>query len=115
MAYFLKQTPNGNRIYLSIVDSHYSGTKKGTAHSIYKSLRSVEYWKENGIDDPIAHFQKEVDRLNEEREKDKIKEIEELSPERYLGYFVAKAILDKLKIGRYVNYFDLATDFDFKL
>lgn len=115
MAYFLKQTPNGNRIYLSIVDSHYSGTKKGTAHSIYKSLRSVEYWKENGIDDPIAHFQKEVDRLNEEREKDKIKEIEELSPERYLGYFVAKAILDKLKIGKYVNYFDLATGFDFKL
>ena len=60
MAYFLKQTPNGNRTYLSIVNSHYSKTKKGTAHSIYKSLRSVEYWKENGIEDPIAHFQKEV-------------------------------------------------------
>ena len=74
MAYFLKQTPNGNRTDLSIVNSHYSKTKKGTAHSIYKSLRSVEYWKENGIEDPIAHFQKEVDRLNEEREKDKIRD-----------------------------------------
>ena len=115
MSYFLKQTPGKNRTYLSIVDSHYSSTKKDTAHSIYKSLRSIEYWKSQGIEDPVAHFQKEVDKLNEEREKGKIIEITELSPQRYLGYFPAKAILDKLDIKKYVNFFNLTTDFSFNL
>lgn len=115
MSYFLKQTPGKNRTYLSIVDSHYSSTKKDTAHSIYKSLRSIEYWKSQGIEDPVAHFQKEVDKLNKEREKDKITEITELSPQRYLGYFPAKAILDKLDIKKYVNFFNLTTDFSFNL
>ena len=115
MAYFLKQTPNGKRVYLSIVDSHYSNTKKGTAHRVYKSLRSIEYWKEKGIEDPIAHFQKEVDELNAEKEKEKVKEISDMSPQRYLGYFLAKAILDKLDICKYVRFFNMTGDFDFDL
>ena len=115
MAYFLKQTPNGKRVYLSIVDSHYSNTKKGTAHRVYKSLRSIEYWKEKGIEDPIAHFQKEVDELNAEKEKTKVKEISDMSPQRYLGYFLAKAILDKLDICKYVRFFNMTSDFDFDL
>ena len=115
MAYFLKQTPNGKRVYLSIVDSHYSNTKKGTAHRVYKSLRSIEYWKEKGIEDPIAHFQKEVDELNAKKEKEKVKEISDMSPQRYLGYFLAKAILDKLDICKYVRFFNMTGDFDFDL
>jgi len=34
--------------------------KKGTAHRTYKSLGSVETWKEKGMEDPVSHFQEEV-------------------------------------------------------
>lgn len=115
MAYFLKKTKIQNRTYLSIVNSHYSNDKKGTAHSIYKSLRSIEYWKDNGIKDPIAHFQKEVDKLNKQKKNDEVKEIDDRSPQRYLGHFLAKAVLDKLKIKTYIDYFKFSTNFDFDL
>ena len=61
MAFYLKKTRLKGRTYLSIDESFYSHDKKGTAHKCYKSLGSVETWKEKGIDDPISHFQKEVD------------------------------------------------------
>lgn len=66
MAYFLKKAKLKGRTYLSIVESYYSHEKRGAAHRTYKSLSSVETWKAKGIDDPVAHFQKEVDKLNEE-------------------------------------------------
>ena len=64
MAFFLKKSTLNGRTYLSIVESYYSPQKHGGAHRTYKSLASVETWKAKGIDDPIAHFQKEVDKLN---------------------------------------------------
>ena len=63
MAYFLKQSKLKGRTYLSIVESFYHPEKKGTAHRTLKSLASVESWIEQGIEDPVAHFQKEVDEL----------------------------------------------------
>lgn len=115
MAYFLKQTKLKGRTYLSIVDSFYSHQKKGTAHKVYKSLSSVETWKEKGLDDPVAYFQKEVDLLNAQREKEKTEEISDRSPKRYLGYFMARSIMDQMKIRKDVDYFRLVTDFDFDL
>ena len=64
MAYYLKKTKLKGRTYLSIDESFYSHEKKGTAHKCFKSLGSVETHLDNGIVDPIAHFQKEVDALN---------------------------------------------------
>lgn len=65
MAFYLKKTKLKGRTYLSIDESFYSHEKKGTAHKCYKSLGSVETWKKKGIEDPISHFQKEVDALNQ--------------------------------------------------
>ena len=64
MAYFLKKTKLKNRTYLAIYESFYSHEKKGTAHRCFKSLGSIETHKENGIEDPVLYFQKEVDSLN---------------------------------------------------
>jgi hypothetical protein len=64
MSYYLKKTKLKGRTYLSINESFYSHEKKGTAHKVYKSLGSVETHLKNGIEDPVAHFQEEVDELN---------------------------------------------------
>ena len=95
MAFYLKKTRLKGRTYLSIDESFYSHDKKGTAHKCYKSLGSVETWKEKGIDDPISHFQKEVDALNQEKADSGTRKISDVSPVRYLGYFPLKSILEK--------------------
>lgn len=115
MAYFLKKTKLKSRTYLAIYESFYSHEKKGTAHKCYKSLGSVESLTENGMDNPIAHFQNEVDKLNKLKSDEGIRKISDLSPILYLGYFPLKIILDKLTIKKYVDYFKLTNDFEFNL
>lgn len=115
MAYFLKKTTLKGRTYLSICESFYQASKKGTAHKTYKSLGSVETWKEKGISDPISYFQQEVDSLNQQRKAEGVRLISDVSPNRFLGYFPLKSIMDKLRIKHYVDYFKLTNDFEFDL
>lgn len=115
MAFFLKKSTLNGRTYLSICESFYSHSKKGTAHKTFKSLGSVETNIANGIPDPIDYFQKEVDRLNNEKSSKKDKLICEVSPLRYLGYFPLSSILDNLGIKKYINFFKLSTNYNFDL
>lgn len=115
MAYFLKKTTLKGRTYLSICESFYHPGKKETAHKTYKSLKSVETWKEKGIEDPISYFQKKVDALNREKAAAGVRKISDKSPNLYLGYFPFKSILDKLQIKKYVDYFKLTNDFEYDL
>lgn len=115
MAYFLKKTRLKGRTYLSIVESFYDSNKKGTAHKIYKSLSSVETLMKNGMEDPIAYYQAEVDKLNKERELKQVELISKESPIRYLGYFLAKAVLDKLDVQKVFSLFNMNTHFEFDL
>lgn len=115
MAYFLKKTKLKGRTYLAIYESFYNHDKKGTAHKCYKSLGSIETHIANGIADPVAHFQREVDELNRLREENGVKKITDQSPLIYMGYFPLKCIMDKLQIKKYVDYFKLANDFEYDL
>lgn len=115
MAYYLKKTKLKGRTYLSIDESFYSHDKKGTAHRCFKSLGSIETLEANGMDDPIAYYQKEVDELNKKRKDDGVRKISDKSPLLYLGYFPLKSIMDKLKIKKYVDFFKLTTNFKFDL
>ena len=115
MAFYLKKTKLKGRTYLSIDESFYSSEKKGTAHRCYKSLGSVETWMEKGLADPVAHFQLEVDALNQERADEGVRKISDTSQILYLGYFPLKSILDKLHVKKYVDYFKLTNDFQFDL
>lgn len=63
----LKKTPNRNgRIRLSIVDTYYDKQRKSTRQ---KTIESIGYLDdlEKLYDDPIAHFQKRVEELREEK------------------------------------------------
>src|SRR5690554_188099 len=115
MAYFLKQTKQKNRTYLAIYESFYSHEKKGTAHKCFKSLGSIETHVQNGMADPVAHFQREVDALNRDRSKQGVRKISDTSPVLYLGHFLLKSVMDKLKIKKYVDLFKLANNFDYDL
>ena len=115
MAYFLKQSHLKGRTYLSIVESFYSPEKHGSAHRTYKSLASVETWKKKGIDDPIAHFQKEVDELNAAHKIKKELQISDESPEVYLGYFPYASLLKCMDIKKYVDYLNNSNSFTFDL
>ena len=115
MAYFLKKTHRNGRTYLSIVESYYSPQKRCGAHRTFKSLASVESWKAKGIDDPIAHFQKEVNALNDEISNSQALKISESSPELYLGYFPFVSLLNKMNIKKFVDYFNISNSFEFDL
>lgn len=115
MAYYLKKTKLKGRTYLSIDESFYSHEKKGTAHKVYKSLGSVETHLKNGIEDPIAHFQKEVDKLNKEKKQKGIPKISDKPPYLYLGYFPLKIILDKLKVKNIIDILSSANEFQYDL
>ena len=115
MAYYLKKTKLKGRTYLSIDESFYNHEKKGTSHRCYQSLGSVETWQSKGMADPIAHFQKEVDALNRQHSKSSVRKISDHSPLLSLGYFPLKAILTRLQVKKYVDYFKLTTDFQFDL
>ena len=115
MAYYLKKTKLKGRTYLSIDESFYNHEKKGTSHRCYQSLGSVETWQSKGMADPIAHFQKEVDALNQKHSQSSVRKISDHSPLLSLGYFPLKAILTKLQVKKYVDYFKLTTDFQFDL
>ncbi|MDR3185282.1 MAG: IS1634 family transposase, partial [Christensenellaceae bacterium] len=115
MAYFLKKSKQNGKLYLAICESFYEPEKKATAHKCYKSLGNTDSLIKNGISDPIAHFQKEVDKLNSERRLAKVEQVSNESPLQYLGYFPFVAILEKLNVKKYIDFFKLTTDFQFDL
>jgi len=115
MAYFLKKTVTKNRTYLAIYESFYDPKKKGTAHKSYRSLGSLETLIEQGMADPIAHYQAEVDALNAARKEEGVRLISEVSPMKHLGYFPLQSILRQLNIENYIDLYQYTTNFDFDL
>lgn len=64
---YLKKTPNTHgRIRLSIVDNYYDRVKKCSRQKTIESIGFLDELQKI-YEDPIAHFQKRVDQLNEEK------------------------------------------------
>ena len=119
MAYFLKKTNNKKGTYLQIYESYYDPERKGGAHRSYKPIGYVHELVDSGIDDPISHFQVEVDELNrihnEKKKEEKTKTISDESPEKFLGYFPLKNINDSLRTKQYIDIMQTATDYRFNV
>lgn len=119
MAYFLKKTKNKKGIYLQIYESYYDPERKGGAHRSYKPIGYVHELQANGIEDPIAVFGEEVQKLNQEYKKkkqaEKERKISEESPEKLLGYFPLKNLNDSLGCKKYIDLMQTATHFRFDI
>ena len=107
MSYFLKKTtPTKKGVYLQIYENNYiSGVGKRN-----KSYRKIGYVCDliaSGITDPIAFYQKEVDELNYKLKQDKEKQISNVLPISNVGYFLVKAMFDKLEIDPLINLLSL--------
>lgn len=119
MAYFFKKTKNKKGIYLQIYESYYDPERKGGAHRSYKPIGYVHELQANGMEDPIAVFGEEVQKLNQEYKKkkqaEKERKISEESPERLLGYFPLKNLNDSLGCKKYIDLMQSATHFRFNI
>ena len=119
MAFFLKKSKLKKGVYLQIYESFYDPVRKATAHKSHRAVGYVHELIQAGIEDPIAHFQREVDLLNKQRRDKKVKErarqISESSPERFLGYFPLKNINDALGVKNDLDWLQLSTSFRFNI
>jgi transposase len=119
MSYFLKKTNNKKGTYLQIYESFYDPERKGGAHRSYKPIGYVHELQQNGIDDPIAFYSEEVQKLNQEhkikKQKEKERLIAEESPEKLLGYFPLKNLNDSIGCKKYFDLMQTATDFRFNI
>ena len=119
MAYFLKKSNYKKGTYLQIYESFYDPERKGGAHRSYKALGYVHELQAKGIVDPIAFYQEEVIKLNQElntaKNANKNRQISDDSPEKLIGYFPLKNINDRLSVKKYIDLMQTATDFRFNV
>lgn len=119
MAYFLKKTNNKKGTYLQIYESYYDSERKTGAHRSYKPIGYVHQLQTEGIDDQIAFYKDEVQKLNQELRKkkqdEKARKISEESPEKLLGYFPLKNLCDSLRCKNYIDLMQTATSFRFNV
>ncbi len=119
MAYFLKKSNLKKGTYLQIYESFYDPQRKGSAHRSYKALGYVNELIANGIEDPISFYKEEVNKLNQqladERNKAKARQIDDETPEKFLGYFPVKSIHEGLGVKKYLDLMQTATDFQFNV
>ena len=100
MSYFLKQTKNKKGTYLQIYEGYYSVEKKNSAHRSYKSIGYLHDLIQSGLKDPISHYKAIVEQMNNEeknKKKTQTEEINSITPEKNLGYFLLNSISNSLK------------------
>ena len=116
MAYFLKKSNLKKGLYLQIYESFYNPEKKQTSHRAHKTLGYASRLMDEGIADPVVHFSLVVEQMNADAkaEKTQVRLIEN-SPEKYVGYFLAKASFDALRVERYMNFLQLHRGFKFSI
>lgn len=118
MAYFLKKSNLKKGLYLQIYESFYNHDKKQTSHRSYKALGYVNDLTSSGIEDPISYYSEVIHGMNEQlnlsKQKDREKQIS-ASPERHVGYFLLKAVLDSLHVSNYLDFLQIPRNFQFRI
>lgn len=120
MSYYLKKTNLKKGLYLQIYEGHHDPIKGYTVSKSIKKIGYLNHLIEQGIEDPISYFQLEVDKLNRNDKLNKLKNknskmIGERTPERNIGYFLLKNIMEDLGIKPYLDMFQKVRAFKFDL
>ena len=103
---FLKKTPKAKGTYLAITESYYDKEKKTTRQKTVMGLGYVEELRKE-YPDPVRHFEKVVEDMNQERESRKNSVVyvdltASLSPAEHslknVGYGILKHIYKELQL-----------------
>lgn len=108
MAYYLRKTKRPKGIYLQIYNSYRDVEKKQPRSCHIRTLGYVNSLQSLGIDDPISFYEAAVKTMNdkhknERQSKDEL--IQTKSPVKLIGFFVAAALFEKLKVRRDLDLF----------
>lgn len=119
MAYFLKKSNLKKGTYLQIYESFCDPARKGGAHRSYKALGYVNDLVASGIEDPVAFYKAEVDRMNQElknsKYQEKAKQISDETPEKLVGYFPLKNLNDRLGVSIHLDLMQSVTGYRFRI
>lgn len=116
MHYILKKSrPSSKKgIYLQIyINDYISG--KGKVQRSYESLGYLEDLISTSCPDPIAFYTDKVKKLNDELKEKSVKQIGEITPTKNLGYFLIKAMFDKLNLDNHIRLASSNKRFQFDL
>ena len=114
MSYFLKKTkPSKKGVYLQIYQGYYI-PKVGKRNKSYRKIGYISDLIAQGIQNPIEHFQKEVDLLNQ-KEKDQSTQISDVSTSKFAGHFLVKAMIDKLNVKKIIDLMNANFKIQFKI
>lgn len=115
MRYFVKKSrPSKKGLYLQIYRTNYV-PGLGNRNKSYKVVGYYDDLINQGIKDPLKYAQDIADSLNENSDSKIVKQIGDVSSNRNLGYFLIKAMIDKLDIDKILDIFTSEKQFDFKM
>ena len=121
MSYYLKKTKLKKGLYLQIYEGHHDKIKGYTKSTLYRTIGYYNALVEQGIEDPIEYFKREVEELNlnlkveKENEKANVRHISSESYLKNVGYFPLKIILEDLGVKNYIDLFQSIRGFKFNL
>lgn len=119
MAFFLKKSHLKKGLYLQIYESFYDPSRKQSAHKSHGAIGYVHELQAQGIEDPIAYGQAQVDKLNEawnaEKKRQKKRKIGDTSSAKLLGYFPVKGIHDRLKVEKFIHLLQFNYNYKFQI
>ena len=115
MRYFVKKSrPSKKGLYLQIYRTNYV-PGLGNRNKSYKVVGYYDDLINQGIKDPLKYAQDIADSLNQNSDSKIVKQIGDVSSNRNLGYFLIKAMIDKLDIDKILNIFTSEKQFSFKM
>lgn len=115
MRYFVKKShPSKKGLYLQIYRTNYV-PGLGNRNKSYKVVGYYDDLIKQGIEDPLKFAQDIADSLNENSDSKIVKQIGDVSSNRNLGYFLIKAMIDKLDIDKILDIFTSEKHFNFKM
>lgn len=109
-----KTRPSKKGLYLQIYRTNYV-PGLGNRNKSYQVVGYYDDLVKQGIEDPIKYAQGIADSLNEGSDSKKARQIGDVSSSQNVGYFLIKAMIDRLGVDRILNIFTPKKQFGFKM
>lgn len=109
-----KTRPSKKGLYLQIYRTNYV-PGLGNRNKSYQVVGYYDDLVKQGIEDPIKYAQGIADSLNEGSDSKKARQIGDVSSSQNVGYFLIKAMIDRLGVDRILNIFTSKKQFGFKM